>query len=144
MLSQPPPKPPRTPRRGGSSVGRGGLWLILLLLLIALGTGGWYFWQEVTDDQRQLDQLQTTIQDLDTQLQAERQAREREPQQRRAALALLEQQLSQHLQQQQQALADVEKQLSNTQRRLNAMSSANREGWKDRKSTRLNSSHVAI
>lgn len=128
--SQPPPKPPRTPRRGGSSGGRGGLWLILLLLLVALCAGGWYFWQEVTDDQRQLDQLQTTIQDLDTQLQAERQAREREPQQRRAALALLEQQLSQHLQQQQQTLANVEKQLSNTQRRLNAMSSANREGWK--------------
>ena len=119
-----------TKKTGGSSGGRGGLWLILLLLLIALGAGGWYFWQEVTDDQQQLDQLQEAMQQLHSQLQTERQAREREPQQRQAALAQLEQQLGRHLQQQQQALSTIEDQLSNTQRRLNAMSTTNREGWK--------------
>lgn len=124
------PKPPRAKKGGGSSGGRGGLWLILLLLFIALCAGGWYFWQEVADDQHQLDQLQGAIQELGTQLQAERQAREREPQRRQQALAQLEQHLSGQWQQQQRTLSTLEEQLNSTRRRLNAMSTTNREGWK--------------
>ncbi|MDQ2076938.1 uroporphyrinogen-III C-methyltransferase [Marinimicrobium sp. ABcell2] len=136
--AEPPRSKPRAKKK--SPGGRGGMWLwLLLLLMAAIAAGGWYLWQEMEEGQhQQLNELETAVEELREQLRAERQTRERESEQRQQEFQTLEtqletqmaRQLEQQAQQRDQALSALDERLENTQRRLRAMSTTNREDWK--------------
>lgn len=133
--SETPQNKPATPRPGRKGTGNAPLWLALLvlcLLLVGAGYGGWYWWQDLGQNQQQrLGELESAVAQLSEQLrrEQEQQARaiETAAQQMRRQLA---DELEQMNNRQRQALNRFGEQLDNTNRRLRSLSSADREDWK--------------
>lgn len=113
-------EPKRGSARSPSAASTTGLWLVLIILIAALGGGAWFLWQAHQHHQQALSALQDQVQ----QQQQDWEARQE------TIVADIDQQLAQERNNLRASVDDINQRLENTIKRMQTLSSVNRDDWK--------------